>query len=170
MAKGGTRRVSRRKGQFIWTAILIDQVALSGTTQGFPIVLSADYSLTGSQSEATLMAIRGWFSLSAGNTGSRDTAFMGIVKKDEDESSTGASMDPGIIDFYVNEDVLWTGGWLQSAGWTQVGDRSNYHEILNIKARRKLKTGNDISLQAVQQAGSTAMQISGVMRALLKVG
>ncbi len=169
MGRNRTRRASARKGEYIWTAVLFDEVSVSNTTQGLPIVLSADFSSTTSQQQATLVAIRGWFSLASQNTTAPESVFMGIVKKDEDESSTGISMDPGIIDFYVREDILWTGGWLNPAFQTAVGERPFYHEILNVKAKRKLRGGQDISLQVVSQGGTNAVDISGVLRGLLKV-
>ena len=168
--KGGFRRGVRAVGEYIWTAILMDDVAISATVQGLPIVLSSDYSRTTSQQQATLIAIRGWLSLSTSNTTAREQVFMGIIKKDEDEDATGVSLDPGIIDFYVREDVLWTGGWQNPAFQTSVGERPSYHEILNVKAKRKLRGGQDISLQVVSQGGTTTERITGVLRGLLKVG
>ena len=165
-----TFRSSRRHGNFIWSAILLDQVSFTVAAQGLALVVSADYALAASQGQATLMAIRGWLSLSNGSSTNRESLYMAIVKKDEDESPTGLSMDPGIAEFYTKEDILWTAGWLNPAFQTAAGERSQYHEILNIKAKRKLKSGQDISLQFASNGGAPTSQLSGVLRALIKVG
>ncbi len=155
MGRNRIKRGFHRKGEYIWTAVLMDEVNIASTPQGLPVVLSADFSLTGAQSSGvTLMAIRGWLSMMMTNSTANQTAYLAICKKDEDESTTGVSMDPGIIDFYVNEDVLYTTGWLCPGFQTAVGERPGVQILdINVKARRKLKTGNDISLQVVSQGG-----------------
>ena len=113
------------------------------------------------------MAIRGWLSCTAQTGTGGDTITMFIAVVDEDESPTGASLDPALAGSYIDEDILWTGGWTKQEA-TNSGSRASHWQEINIKARRKLHTGQAIRWQMTTT--NDEIQVSGVMRALLKVG
>ncbi len=169
--KTGFQRFSRRQGSHIWAVILLDDVTISNAAPiGNPIVATTDFAAAGGQSKCTLMAIRGWLSWRQGSVVGADIAFGAIVLKDEDEDVTGASMDPTAAPFYGESDVLWTTGFVGVGQQTLVGTRPGTHmtEQINVKARRKMKAGQEISLQ-VGSVVSNNIRLSGVLRALLKI-
>ncbi len=162
-------RGTRRKGRYLWSGLLFDELVISSTVQGFAIVASDDFTTAQGRSEVTLMGIRGWLSFSTVDATAKETAYIGIVKKDTDESVSGASMDPSALSFYIDEDILWTGGWLSPGHITAVGMRAHTEpQQLNIKARRKVATGQDISIQ-LAAAGGNSVLVSGVMRAIMLI-
>ncbi len=169
--RGSFTRTSRKRGSHIWTVILMDDLVISNAAPiGNPIVASSDFNAAGGQSQVTCMAIRGWIAWRQTQTTTSDIAFAAIVLKDEDESSTGASQDPTAAPFYANEDVMWTTGYSSPGQSTLVGTRPGDFgsEQVNVKARRKMKNGQEISLQVGSVAG-TLIRLSGVLRCLLKV-
>ncbi len=147
----------------------MDELATSPTGIGALIVDSTDFTTAAGRSEVTLVGIRGWLSIATSNTSSPDTLYMSIVKKDQDESSTAAPMNPSALLHYIDEDILWTAGFLSPALQTAAGIRPGlgYLEV-NVKAKRKLATGQDISLQIASSAGS-AQTVSGVLRAVMLI-
>jgi len=160
--------MNRRTGRYIWSAILFDEVEMTTTPQGFPIVNSGDFGAQAGSKEVTLMGIRGWLQLGQKDNGTvASTTYLGIVKKDDDESTSGASQDPSNIEFYIDEDILWTGGWYDPALATNVGNKPTgpYIEV-NVKSRRKLKTGQAINLSVVNTTG-VLVHLSGVLRAIM---
>ena len=167
--RGGGRAVARR-GKYIWSVVVIDDSTIAnGAPQGHPIVGSSDYTGAGAQAEVTLMGIRGWLSWSGVVGSTADQAFAAVAKIDEDEDVTGSTLDPASAVFYGDSDILWTGGFTNPALQTSVGVRAGpIVEQLNIKSRRKLKSGQGITLQVVSQAGST-IRLSGVLRAIMLV-
>jgi len=167
----GVRRGSRSKGEYIWAAVVADEVSVTATPQGLPLVITGDFANIGGQKTGiTLLAIRGWYSLTSVASASPESFFAAIIKHDEDADLTAVENDPATVGFYVDEDILWTGGWLNGAMTTDIGIRPTYHELIDVKARRKLKSGENISIQLVTNGGGNAVDISGVWRALLKVG
>jgi len=163
------QRSSRRKGRYLWSGLLFDELVISSTVQGFAIVASADFTTAAGRSEVTLMGIRGWLSYVTVDAVAKETAYVAICKKDTDESVSGASMDPSALSFYIDEDILWTGGWLSPGHITSVGVRASTDpQELNVKSRRKIATGQDISIQ-LATAGGNSVLVSGVMRAIMLI-
>ena len=169
MASRRTRRSFSRKGGYIWTNVKLSSEAVSNTVNSLNIVDSSEFSITGSQKMVTLMAIRGWLSATK-VVASGGTVLFGLVASvDEDISATAAELDPAISSTYTDEDILWTFG-CELPDWSTASQAGGgiWHQEVNIKARRKLKTGQDIRIVYTNTLGSRVL-LSGILRALLKV-
>jgi len=172
----GFRRGSSRHGAYIWSAIVIDEiVASTSAPASLPIVLTADFTAAGiGQKSVTLLGIRGWLSIgqSVTNT-SQASVFMAVVKHDDDIDMTSAEMNPTGLAFYTQENILWTGGWNNPGMETGVGNQPTdaggiMGSQVNLKAKRKLKSGEGISLQ-LAATGASNCTLSGVLRAILLI-
>ena len=168
MPRGRIQRSSRRKGKYLWSGLLFDELLITSTPQGFDIVASADFTTANGRSEVTLMGIRGWLSFSNRVQTVWETAYVGICKRDSDESTAGASQDPSALSYYIDEDILYTTGYLAGGQTTAVGQRESWNVDLNVKSRRKLSTGQNITMN-LATAGANSVLVSGVMRAIMLV-
>ena len=159
-------RASRAKGKYIWTAILIEGFNVPITPVAAEIVIGTDFAAHSGREGVTLMAIRGWLSYTAQTGTGGDTLMQYIAVIDENEGPTSTSLDPAAIDTYVSEDILWTGGWSKQEA-TNTGSRESFVEQINVKARRKINTGQEVRLQMTTT--NDEIQVSGVLRGLLKI-
>ena len=160
-------RSSRAKGKYIWTVVFLEAFNVPATPVGADICIGTDFAAHSGREGCTLMAIRGWLSFCAQAGTGQDvlSAFIAVV--DEDESSVGASLDPALVGTYTDEDILWTGGFSKGPATTDVGFGPTFTEQINIKARRKIHTGQEVRLQLTTM--NDEIQASGILRALLKV-
>ena len=167
----GGYRSSRRRGNLIWTSIKFDNLDVLTTPQngGGSVVATGDWLAHAGRQECTLMSIRGWLHATKqlGST-SPDTLFLAMIKHDEDIGDTDASLDPDVVQTYVDEDILWTAGWAAPGAHTLVGEAAHSHYFdVNIKAKRKVSSAEVVDLISTTNNGLIAM--SGVLRALLKI-
>ncbi len=166
--RSGGRAVARAKGSFIWTAVDMGNNDVLTTPFGFNIVEDADWVAHAGQQSGTLMSIRGWLSASRQAGTAADILEMYIAVIDEDESATGASVDPASVATYTGEDILWTGGASFPGAASDSGFRSQpVVWDINVKARRKIRSGKEVRLQVTTTVGEIAL--SGFLRALIKV-
>ncbi len=89
--------MTRRKGRYLWSAILLDELATSPTGIGALIVDSTDLITAAARVEVAFVGIRGWLRIVAAKTSSPNTLYMSIVMQDQEESATGAPMDPRAV-------------------------------------------------------------------------
>ena len=157
-------RSSRAKGKYIWSSILLENFNVPVTPAGADIVIGTDFAAHSGREGVTLMAIRGWLAYTAQAGTSNDTLMEFIGVFDEDEAT--ATIDPALAGTYVDEDILWTGGWFKQTA-TDIGSRQGGFEQINVKARRKIHTGQEVRL--IMTTTNDQIQISGVLRGLLKV-
>ena len=140
MARRPNKRVVKRRGDYVWTALHLGSTVLSSVHDGEPIVQASDWVTANNTEKATLMSIRGWIAL--GHTsGNVARATLAIIKHDADQVPTHAGLDPALVTTYVDEDILWTGGSQGVSSSLTV----QYHDI-NVKAKRKLDGDVDISI------------------------
>jgi len=157
----GIRRASRRKGNYLWTAVLAEQIPLTAATLAFVIVADGDWQRSSGQSRATLLSIRGYYTIfNVGVLASDFKAYIQVV--DEDAPSEA----PISVGTYVSEDIMWTGGFSKAAS-SQSG-ATFHHEIMNVKAKRKIRTGQECRM-VVRASVTSEWQISLVLRGLLKL-
>jgi len=164
--RGSFRRGSRAKGKYIWSSILLEAFNVPATPVGADIVIGTDFAAHSGREGVTLMAIRGWLSWVAQVGTGQDVCMCYMAVVDEDEASTAVSLDPASVAVYTDEDILWTGGF-SAQSTTDVGSKEQHVETINVKARRKIHTGQEVRL--IMTTSNDEIQISGVLRALLKV-
>lgn len=180
MARRRIRRMSRRTGELVWTALLVDDTISTGTPGGGVIVSGSDWfgpSIVNGRRHATLLGIRGWLtansatSVTSVTTMTRLTGFIAKFTSDE------TSVAPNVEDAYTEEDILWTGG----GGVTTFGDaaaptafcvRNVYEDKIRVKSKRKLTNDDSVSLVLTVDSttGSQDVKVFGVLRALVKLG
>ena len=113
------------------------------------------------------MAIRGWWCATGQAGTGADTLTGAILTRDEDVSTTSLSLDPADVNTYVDEDILHTFGWAHRVS-TEIGsDAHSGTQQLNVKARRKLRSGTSVSV--VLTTTNDEIGFNGVFRGLLKV-
>ncbi len=167
MAKrSGRRAFSRGPKNYIWTAVLLENVTVATTVlRGENIVTASDWVTSAQGFErATLLSVRGWISWHNLGSVSVDCKFM-IVK----QGDTEPDIDAANILSYTEEDVLWTGGDVVPASTVAAnGNPFVMHYDIDIKAKRKLSSGNDIALFIAPNGASVT--VSTVLRALVDRG
>jgi len=135
----------------------------------FPVVhMGTDVGGGSGQETATLLRIRGWICLVATQNEAGNTSIMGGVSVNED--------DAPVVDFtdvasYTQEDILWTfGRCVHSPSILQTEHDYGVLWEVDIKAKRRLKEGQAVTLNVAVAVGSTGplFLVSGVLRALLK--
>jgi len=176
MARGIRRSVRRNdKSGLVWTATSSDGTLLSdGDTFQFPVLVVADDITGGSpgQVECTLLRIRGWVSISCtavANNGIWLVMAGAAVYDDNDVSIT----DWRNVLPYTREDVLWTaGGHLVSPSAIPVNVAHALHFDIDIKAKRRLKSGQQVRVEftvdSPSGAGDTTIGF-GAIRSLVKL-
>ena len=162
-----SRGVRRSKdNNYVWATVLAEGVTVPVDTAALilPIVIDADWTAVAGQKTATIMAVRGWMSFVGIAVGFESSKWY-CGTQDEDVV-TGAAINPGAVGTYVDEDIMYTGGWDKPAVVTDTG--LFYHEEINIKVKRKIKTATE--LRMILGAGSGGrIAVSVVLRALLKL-
>jgi len=170
-SRGGGRSVRRGPKNQVWTNIVMDENNVLATTTAVLgiIVGDSDWAVSGSSSErATILRVRGWLSLrqeTVVGVGSPGTLFLAIHLTDEDATVPDFS-SPGT---YAEEDVLWTGGVLLPSLGDATARSFNFNWMIDIKAMRKLRTGQTLNLVVTNGSGGT-VDFSGVVRALVRRG
>jgi len=151
-----------------WGSILFTDIEVaSGVTSSFIIFGDSDWKPAGGTSRGTIKRIRGWFSIIYKDTAGAEAfgiPMCYVAVYDEDDTSLGAD----IIGTYTDEDILWTGGTMMpfvDAG----GPGFTKDFVLDIKAQRRFKNGQDVRL-VMTNVSTSAFQVSGVCRALLTRG
>ena len=168
----GTRSVSRRGPKNnLWSVVLQDELSLGGGgALNSNIVQGSDWErASGSSERSTLMTIRGWLSVQSrptagvANSAGSLHAYIGVF--DEDETPPGADL----ASTYGDEDILWTGGYSYGAAGDMADVDQAFNVIFEVKAQRKVRNGQKVVL-SLQSGLTTAVQVSGVQRALLRLG
>jgi len=160
------RTFSRGDANYVWAVILGEGITVPVDTAPLilDLVADADWTAIAGQKSATVMAIRGWMSfVSIGVAFSAGKWYCGT--QDED-ILTGTGISPGLVGTYVDEDIMWTGGWDKPAVVTDVGLMHN--EIIDIKAKRKIKTATEVRM-VLGASATDQIAVSVVLRTLLKL-
>ncbi len=162
--------MSRRRGRgarfnkaqnTVWTAVILDELITTTITE-VPLVLDADWSEATSQRKCTIIAVRGWLSLTPMVVAEADLfGYFGIHE-------TGAASGlPSAIGTYLNEDIMMTLGRGSQNEAVNGFDASDRYEI-NLGSKRKLRTGQDLRL-VFNTDVANAYHVGGVCRCLLKL-
>ena len=159
MSKHRARRSSSRGDKnYVWTAVRVNRVLGLVATEDL-LVTDTDWSADGGQRSATVIAIRGYLTFAnVGAAAAYGQWYMGVADADIVPES------PDLVDTYVDEDIMWTGGVLKSAAGAD-GDNLLTVDV-DVKAKRKIKTG--MNLRLIMEASSASeIQVSGIIRTLL---
>ena len=167
MARRRTGKVfTRGPRNYIWTAARIEiDVNTGATPLRATLVQSTDWTQAVGFRRATLLGIRGWLSWRA-LTASASGDARAIIMKDATEAAVTAQ-DPNVITTYVDEDILWTGGYSGPPGSTSYG----FNEVINVKAKRKITVDDTIRFVVSESliASPNATRVAGVLRCLLNL-
>jgi len=156
----GTRRASKRKGNKVWTVVLIDQV-ITDSTSGFDIVEDVDWVSGTASRRATIKSIVGY--LNFVSLLAAQTEIRGYVGVTDENAATAA---PSAVTTYSNEDIMWTLGWASMNEVTAGFDGNQHQEISIQHSMRKIRSGQDCRL-ALETDIANAYHCSGLLRALL---
>ena len=169
MARHQTRRArpSRKSGALIWATVLnSDSTILPGATKtGTDIVSDSDWTTVGGQERATILRIRGWFSVTTVPVGALTDsgpifAYVGMYDADE------LFISAAVAGTYSDEDIMAT--WGHVFPYYTIGDPGkSWTERVDIKAMRKIRTGQDLRF-VMTNLSSVDVDVSLLLRALIK--
>ena len=169
MAKG--RRITRSvrsKGALVWTTVLANGINMAtGTTATMDIIDDQDWTNVGGSEKATCLRVRGWLSITidaaAVLTGA-EPVFLYVALFDQSAASPNAD-DPTT---YTEEDILWTAGHMFPYSNISQTSPDSYDVNVDIKAMRKIRTGEQLRMVIRNPTGGLAYEFSGLLRALVK--
>ena len=159
MSRHRARRSSSKGDKnYVWTAVRINRVIALTPSEDL-LVTDTDWSADGGQRSATVIAIRGYLTFAnVGVAAAYAQWYMGVADADITPES------PDLVDTYVDEDIMYTGGVLKSAAGA-AGDNL-YSTIIDVKAKRKIKTGMNLRL-ILEASSASEIQVTGIIRTLL---
>ena len=164
----GVRRAFQKspiKNQ-IWASVVVDQFSVPAGSSFSAIILGdGDWSILDGQ-RATMMAMRGYVSVSGNNSGSakQEGALFGYIgTQDADAAAT-----PGaeLASTYTSTTILDTFGH----AWPDVAlgiTRNSFDHEVNLKTRRIINTHTDILLVMANETLNT-IEITCVIRTLVR--
>ena len=153
-----TRSFSSGGKNYMWAAARIGR-NIPTTTSRDLLVADSDWNVTGGSKSCTIIAMRGYLSFRSLGTTTGDAKWY-IGKLDKDATAA----DPDVVDTYVEEDIMYTGGLNKGAG--AVDAVQLHHEFIDVKAKRRIKSGTDIIL-ASSALVTTQVRMDGIIRTLL---
>jgi len=151
------QRAAKRGKNLTWTTVITDDENISTTTEILDIVQGVDWSVVAGQKSATLLSIRGNINIRRTNA-VEGSIFMYIAKFDEDETSPS----PLVPATYVEEDILWTFCYQYRADAIR-----SLNIPVHVKAKRRMKSGDDIRLVFVESGTTNTSELSCILRALV---
>jgi len=171
------RRSFRRndKSGLLWTAAGVvaarENLAPGQTFIFETVIVSSDIVGGVAQGSCTLLRIRGWLSICVNESASGDADWVAVYAVyDANDDLTGPGQ-PQQINTYTGEDILWTGGG-QGNQWsavpTAVTNTQETTQVIDIKAKRRLKSGQSVLL-VIANVGTADISVLGMQRALCKL-
>ncbi len=166
-----SRSTSRRGPKNnLWTTVLFNQTPIGAGAQNTSLIVTADdwIRAAGGNERCTLLRIRGMLSFAPeANTAVVASAMMSYVMVEDADVAVAAS--PFVAATYANEDILWTASAaLPALAVDEPGPQSNW--VIDIKAMRRIQKDQEIKIVTANTAGSRTQEVSGVLRALLRLG
>ncbi len=168
MAHSRQRRFRAHKGvkNQIWTVLLLDSSSIAAATiLDLSIVEASDWAFVDGQ-RATVMAIRGYISVSFSNSvaASAEGNVMGLIAVVDD-----AAAAPPLPDFaasYVDSHILDTFGWAipEVAANVHRGERQH---LVNVKTKRIIRARDDVRL-VIKNNSVNTVEVTSVIRALVR--
>jgi len=150
----GSRRFSKGKKDWLWTAFVSDLGTISTTAIGFDIVEGSMWERSGTGRErATLTRIRGWLSV---RTLIANAQYNAAIIRLHNGRGTPDPSDASVL---VNDDILWTYSTLSTA------DAVTTQEV-DVPVKRKLSSADDIRFVEISDTVN-AFSSSYTLRSLL---
>jgi len=165
MARRQTR-FARKAKNYIWTAVRVDLNAdLGATPLQANIVQASDWTAAPGFRRGTLMAVRGWLCAGAGVFTNIARDSRALIAKEAAEAPVG-SLDPNLVTTYVNEDVLWTGGYNSVSGST-----GPVFFDVHVKTKRKITVDDEIRIVVSEALAGAPNGVSwtGILRGLINL-
>ncbi len=154
-------RASRTKNNYVWSVVSVNRAILTTVTSE-NLVQDSDWNPSGGQKRATIIAVRGYLMMRAvGVLVSDCHMYLGIMDED-----VATSPDPALAATYVDEDIMWTGGFCKSPGAQDA--RQLFHMDINIKAKRKIRSGQELRLNSIG-TNASELRLIGILRTLMIV-
>ena len=160
-ARRAVRRFSRNKKMYLWSTVVIDQLATLTTVVDAVMLRPDDWERSSTTMEsAKIVAVRGWLSVGRvlSNSGN---VFMNMSLYDEDEASTLADIAAG----YDSEITLWSDG-ANSGGFANTV--STHLGQINVKVSRKITSATELRF-VTTSSGNGLYLISGLLRTLVQL-
>ncbi len=161
-------RAVKKTGALIWTTLINSDVTiLAGATKtGSDIVTDGDWTNVAGQERATILRVRGWFSVAPIPVGVLTDSgpvfgYIGIF--DRDELSASASL----ANTYAEEDIMTTFGHVFPYSNISQPSPDTWNEVVDVKAMRKIRAGQECRFVLTNQM-SIDVDVSLVLRALVK--
>ena len=154
----------RKAKNYVWTAVRVElDLNTSSPILGADIVTAAEWRSAGYET-ATLLAIRGWLSATPLDGTATEHTSMALITKKSNETAFSAT-DPNVVATYVDEDILWTGGYTAP---NQSEAISRYFDV-NVKTKRRITVNDEIRIvfSETTTISPQATRWVGVLRALV---
>jgi len=161
-----SRAAHRGPKNQVWTSVInVEQALAAGVQQDANIVQSSDWTAVDGE-KATLLTVRGYITISGVNDATiihpEGSVQLYIAK-------IGAAFTPApavnLAATYVQQDILWTGGFQWNGTAIGVAD-GVYHQEINIKVKRKITVADTIRL-VIGNNRSETVDITYVLRGLV---
>jgi hypothetical protein len=164
------RRSARRRGNLVWVTVVVQASILENTATDVALVLSpGDWDPTGVFDHATLVAVRGWISITQQGAATAADASAGYLAMYVKDDNATVVMNAGLAADYDIHDVLWTAGMGLTAAASTVSLPNRGGDLI-IKTKRRISSAQRISLCAFVNTDTATprMNINGVVRALVR--
>jgi len=169
MARRTARLATRgRERNLVWSAALVNIDVTTGATPLQQIIASAtDWTGALGYKRATILSIRGWLMARpfVDNAVQSFESRALIVKTDVDDDV--ADLNPATLGTYVNEDILWTGGWTARGELDQ--PLGGTHFDIAVKSKRKMSVADNVRFVVSEAASANGVTWFGTLRTLIKV-
>ncbi len=171
------RRITRSVGgnrEQSWIGVIAEDLTVDDTpVVEVALVSGADWAAAAGLSRATLLRIRGWFSLNVASDveTTEGTFFCGVYVTDVDAPVlTVGTNDPASSSFFL-EDILWTWGRrLPASNASAVTAQPSYWVDVDIHAMRKLTSDQQVRFAMVVGTPAIVVNVSSTMRSLVRSG
>jgi len=165
-----TRRSAKHVRDQTWAVVLVEQATFDDTPViENDIVIGADWSATTGLERATLIAIRGWLSVTRVPTLTTLRTWYSLMYTTDRETPVLVAGTNGPADAtgYV-EDILWTYGGIQDVGTAGAVEMPAIVTIpIHVKAQRRITSETDVRI-AFASSGTGTFSYSLVLRALVR--
>lgn len=169
-ARTSSRRSVRRKGNLTWITVVVKASILENTaTQIAQLVIPSDWSIATGFDRATLLAVRGWLTVTqqgAGTAAEASAAYWAVACQDV---SSADVMNPSVASDYDDYDVIFCGGLGLTAAASTVSLMPPAEQV-HFKAKRRLTSQEEVSLFAFVDIDTATPRanFNGVLRALIR--
>ena len=158
-----TTRKRGPKAKYLWTTVLVNNVACDETAQSSVILAPSDWERsTASFERATLVGIRGWYVFSQSlQTPTAIFAYIGLY--DEDEVSSLAD----VAATYDSEDILFTFGASLGGLAGSLSSAGNLAQM-DVKTNRKITSASEVRIVRTLGAGNASFTFTCLLRVCVR--